>query len=160
MPATLRKFAVAAAVAAAFAAPSLSSAASLDAQMGYLRCDVSGSVSFIFGSTRDVACSYEPTDGSETQHYTGSIERYGIDIGYMKSSVMLWGVLTAGEAVPSGGLAGSYAGVSAAIAAGVGVGANVLLLGDQSLALQPLSIEGGEGLNLAAGIAALTLASE
>jgi hypothetical protein len=78
----------------------------------------------------------------------------------MKNSVMLWGVATAGEDVPNGGLAGSYAGVSAEIAAGIGVGANVLLLSDKSLALQPLSVEGGEGLNLAAGVAELTLIAQ
>jgi len=160
MSATMRNLAGAAAIAAALAVPSLASADELDAQMGYLRCDVAGGVSFIFGSTRDVTCRYDPAEGSGSQRYTGKIERYGIDIGYMESSVMLWGVLTAGEAVPDGGLAGSYAGISAEIAAGYGVGANVLLLGDQSVALQPLSIEGGEGLNLAAGIAALTLNAE
>jgi Protein of unknown function (DUF992) len=156
----VRDLCAAAAVALAVAAPSYALADNLDAEAGYLRCDVSAGVSFIFGSTRDVTCTYDPADGSKVQYYSGSIERYGIDIGYMKSSVMLWGVLTAGAPVPQGGLAGSYAGVSAEVAAGYGVGANVLLLGDESLALQPLSIEGGEGLNLAAGIAALTLKAE
>jgi hypothetical protein len=40
----------------------------------------------------------------------------------------------------------------------VGVGANVLVGGSGStISLQPLSIEGNTGLNVAAGVAALTL---
>lgn len=155
MSSIIRGLCAAAALATLTALPA--EADSLSADAGYLRCDVAGGVSFIFGSTRDVTCTYDPVDGGDVQNYSGSIDRYGVDIGYMKSSVMLWGVLTAGQSVPDGGLAGSYGGVSAEVAAGYGVGANVLVLGDNQLALQPLSIEGGEGLNLAAGIAELKL---
>jgi len=160
MPTQFRNTTAAAVIAAALAVSGQAMAADLDASAGYLRCDVASSVSFVFGSTRDVTCTYDPADGSDVQLYTGSIERYGIDIGYMKSSVMLWGVLTAGAPVPSGGLAGSFAGISAEVAAGYGVGANVLLLSDDSVALQPVSVEGGQGLNLAAGIAELKLNAE
>jgi hypothetical protein len=104
-----------------------------------------------------MTCTYDPAGDGAVQIYTGSIERYGIDIGYSEHAVMLWGVATAGAAVPNGGLAGNYAGVSADVAAGYGVGVNVLMLGDESVALQPLSVQGGEGLNVALGIAALTL---
>ena len=160
MSTKMRSLLATAAVATVVAMPTFASADDLNAQAGYLRCDVAESVGFIFGSSRDVTCTYDPANGGDVQHYSGSIDRYGIDIGYMKNSVMLWGVATAGEDVPNGGLAGSYAGVSAEIAAGVGVGANVLLLSDKSLALQPLSVEGGEGLNLAAGVAELTLIAQ
>jgi hypothetical protein len=58
----------------------------------------------------------------------------------------------------SGALAGSYAGATATAAVGVGVGANVLIGGsNRSISLQPLSIEGNRGLNVAAGIGAITL---
>ncbi len=157
MTTTIKSFIAAAAVAAAMAVPTFSAAEDLSAQAGYLRCDVAGSVSFIFGSSRDMTCAYEPAEGGAVQTYTGTIERYGVDIGYSERAVMLWGVATAGAAVPDGGLAGHYAGVSADVAAGYGVGVNVLVLGDESVALQPLSVQGGEGLNVALGIAALTL---
>jgi hypothetical protein len=39
----------------------------------------------------------------------------------------------------------------------MGLGANVLLGGGNSIALQPLSISGQEGLNVAGGIGAITL---
>ena len=43
---------------------------------------------------------------------------------------------------------------------GVGLGANVLVGGlDKSIALQPLSVEGNKGLNVAAGIGAISLKS-
>ena len=55
-------------------------------------------------------------------------------------------------------LAGDYGGVTAAVALGVGVGANALIGGYQnSIALQPLSVEGMTGLNLAGGVGVLTL---
>lgn len=133
------------------------SASDLSSSVGYLRCDVKGGTGFIFGMTRDLTCTYEPSGKRPIQHYTGSIERYGIDIGFLKDSVMLWAVVTAGEDVPPGGLVGQYAGLSADVAAGLGVGINALVLGDHSVALQPLSIEGGTGLNIALGVAQLNL---
>jgi hypothetical protein len=57
-----------------------------------------------------------------------------------------------------GELGGTYAGVSADVAAGLGVGANALVGGSNStIALQPLSLEGQVGVNVALGISALTL---
>ena len=57
-----------------------------------------------------------------------------------------------------GSLAGHYGGATASVALGVGAGANVLVGGFKtSIALQPVSIEGQNGLNVAAGIAELTL---
>ena len=157
MSSTVRRLCAAAALAAVTALPAVASADSIDTEAGYLRCDIEGSVSFIFGSSRDVTCTFDPVGDGPVQTYTGTIERYGIDIGYTESAVMLWGVLSTGQPVPAGGLAGSYAGVSAEVAAGYGVGANVLIFGEKSLALQPLSVQGGEGLNIAAGIAELKL---
>jgi hypothetical protein len=55
-------------------------------------------------------------------------------------------------------LAGDFEGVSAGVTAGVGVGANVLVGGSRrSITLQPISIEGNTGLNLALGVARLRL---
>ena len=56
------------------------------------------------------------------------------------------------------GLNGDYVGVSAGVTAGVGVGASVLVGGfDKSFSLQPLSVSGNEGLNVAAGIGSISL---
>lgn len=49
-----------------------------------------------------------------------------------------------------GALAGVYAGVFAGAAIGVGFGANGLVCGNSSFALQPVRVEGQSGLNLVA----------
>jgi hypothetical protein len=57
-----------------------------------------------------------------------------------------------------GDLAGNYGGMTAEAAVGVGGNANVLVGGsNSSIALQPLSLEGQTGLNLAVGVGALEL---
>jgi len=124
---------------------------------GYLTCHVSSGWGLIFGSSRDMHCSYAMQPGY-TEFYTGSITKFGADIGYLSSAVMLWAVLAPTTNLGQGALAGTYAGATASAAVGVGAGANVLVGGfNHSIALQPVSIEGQNGLNIAAGVAALTL---
>lgn len=125
---------------------------------GFLRCDVEGNVSFIFGSSRDMVCTYKPDGTARVDRYVGEIKKYGIDIGYQENGVMLWGVIAPTSDVGTGALAGDYGGVSADVALGVGVGANALLGGSGNhIVLQPLSVEGIEGINVAGGIGLLTL---
>lgn len=72
--------------------------------------------------------------------------------------VIVWTVFAPTSDMSPGALAGHYGGATASATAGVGLGANVLVGGlNNSIALQPLSIEGSTGLNVAAGIAGLTL---
>jgi hypothetical protein len=127
-------------------------------RVGTLRCDVAAGTSFIFGSTRNVHCVFTATRGNRTDRYTGEISRYGVDIGYTGAAVMLWGVLASSGDVAPGALAGTFAGVSAAVTAGVGGAANILLGGgSRNIALQPLSVEGNTGLNIALGVGELKL---
>ncbi|MEK7847685.1 MAG: DUF992 domain-containing protein [Chloroflexota bacterium] len=126
---------------------------------GTLTCNVAGGWGFIFGSSKDVQCTFEGL-GRTTERYAGAITKFGVDIGYSGAGVMVWGVVAPTVNVASGSLDGSYAGATGGAAAGVGVGANVLVGGlNNSIALQPVSIEGRTGLNVAAGIGALTLKS-
>lgn len=144
-------------LAACLAAAAPASAAEGGVKAGFLRCDVAGGMSFIFGSSRDIACTYSP-DGKRIDRYVGEIKKYGVDIGYQENSVMLWGVIAPTSDVGPGALAGDYAGGSAAAALGVGVGANALIGGSSdTIVLQPLSVEGIEGINVAAGIGILSL---
>jgi hypothetical protein len=125
---------------------------------GYLRCDVEGNVSFIFGSSRDIVCTYKPDGAARVDRYVGEIKKYGVDIGYQENAVMLWGVVAPTSDVGTGALAGDYGGVSADVALGVGVGANALIGGSGNhIVLQPLSVEGIEGINVAGGIGILSL---
>jgi hypothetical protein len=124
---------------------------------GYLTCHVSSGWGIIFGSSRDMHCSYAMQPGY-TEYYTGSITKFGADIGYLSSAVMIWAVLAPTTNLGQGALAGTYAGATASAAVAVGAGANVLIGGfNHSIALQPVSIEGQNGLNIAAGVAALSL---
>jgi hypothetical protein len=124
---------------------------------GALTCNVAGGFGFIFGSSKAVNCTFSP-NGGPPQHYVGSIDKFGVDIGYVQSAVIIWAVLAPTTNPAPGSLAGTYAGATASATVGVGVGANVLVGGSgNSISLQPLSIEGNTGLNVAGGVAALTL---
>jgi Protein of unknown function (DUF992) len=133
-------------------------AAESGVKAGYLKCDVEGNVSFVFGSSRDVHCTYTPDGKGRVDRYSGTIDKYGVDIGYLENGVILWGVVAPTNDVGPGALAGNYGGVTGSAAVGVGAGANVLVGGSEdSIVLQPLSVEGIEGINIAGGIGVLKL---
>src|ERR1700730_4000226 len=124
---------------------------------GYLTCHVDSGWGFILRSSRKVKGAYT-RDKNYTEYYTGSITKFGADIGYLSSAVILWAVVAPTTNLGQGALAGHYGGATASAAIGVGAGANVLVGGfNHSIALQPVSIEGQNGLNVAAGITQLTL---
>jgi hypothetical protein len=124
---------------------------------GFLTCNTAGGWGFIFGSSRALKCEYSASP-TVREHYVGSITKFGVDIGYLSSAVMVWGVVAPTATVAPGTLAGNYAGATGSAAVGVGVGANVLVGGSgKHIMLQPLSIEGQTGLNVAAGVVALEL---
>ena len=86
------------------------------------------------------------------------MSKFGADIGYLKSAVIVWAVAATTNDLKAGALAGHYGGVTGNVTLGVGAGANVLVGGfNNSIALQPVSFEGQNGLNVAAGIAEITL---
>ncbi|HTW86623.1 MAG TPA: DUF992 domain-containing protein [Candidatus Binataceae bacterium] len=129
-------------------------------RVGYLTCHVASGWGFIFGSSRKVKCAFSMSGSSQgyTEYYTGAITKFGADIGYMQSAVMLWTVVAPTTNLGEGSLSGHYGGATASVALGVGAGANVLVGGfKHSIALQPVSIEGQTGLNVAAGVVQLTL---
>jgi hypothetical protein len=126
-------------------------------KVGTLTCNVSASAGFVFGSSRALYCVFAPS-GGRPERYWGGIDKFGVDIGYTAAAVIVWGVIAPTANLAPGSLAGNYAGASAGAAVGAGLGANALLGGsNQQIALQPLSIEGQAGLNVAAGIASLIL---
>jgi Protein of unknown function (DUF992) len=124
--------------------------------VGSLQCRVSGGMGFVFGSSKDMECLLVRPDGS-AERYVGTINKYGVDIGFTKEAQMVWLVFAPG-AIGKGAVAGDYAGATASGTVGVGVGANVLIGGSsKQITLQPVSVEGSVGLNVAAGVAAVTL---
>ncbi|MGE3873865.1 MAG: DUF992 domain-containing protein [Parvibaculaceae bacterium] len=146
--------AVALAVALAAATPA---SARNGVRVGSLNCTIAGGVGMIIGSSRSVSCRFRPASGGSSERYTGRITRVGVDIGFTSRAYMTWAVFAPGR-INRGALAGSYGGASAQATIGVGLGANVLVGGfKRTIALQPLSIQGQKGLNIAAGIAGLSL---
>jgi len=124
---------------------------------GVLTCNVASGWGFVFGSSKDLNCTYSETP-DHVEHYVGKITKIGVDIGYTQGGVIAWGVVAPSATLAPGALAGSYAGVSAEATAGVGVGANALVGGsDHHVTLQPVSVEGMTGLNAAGGISGITL---
>jgi hypothetical protein len=139
------------------ATPALAQQSQGNVRVGSLKCDVAAGVSFVFGSTRNVTCVFSPPQGA-SERYTGEIRRFGVDIGFTNASVMLWGVLASTTTLQPGALGGTFVGAAAGATVGVGGSANVLVGGsNQGVTLQPLSIEGSTGLNIAAGVGELRL---
>lgn len=153
-----KKFCLAAAALAIAAGLSVQPASAQSAvRAGVLNCDVTSGWGFVFGSTRDVNCTFTDS-ANKTERYVGHIDKFGVDIGYHAGGVVIWAVLAPTSNLGKGALAGTYGGVTGGAAVGVGAGANVLIGGSQnSVSLQPVSIEGMAGLNVAAGIAQIVL---
>ena len=89
---------------------------------------------------------------------TATIRRVGVDIALPANVGDGMGGVRADPQLGPGDLAGTYGGASASATVGVGVGANVLVGGsNNTIALQPVSLQGQTGLGVAAGVAGLEL---
>ena len=127
-------------------------------QAGMLRCHVSPGVGLLVTSRKALQCDFDAAGPARHDRYTGSIVKIGIDIGATTGGEIVWAVYRAGKSLRKGDLAGGYAGVSAEATVVVGLGANALVGGaDKSISLQPFSVAGQTGLNIAAGVTELTL---
>jgi len=151
----------------AFAAMSLAAAVALPTaimaqgvartQVGTLSCDISGGIGMIIASSKDVTCMFTPASPGPREVYVGNIKKFGLDIGATAGGQMVWAVF-APTSLPFGALAGDYAGATAEATVGAGLGANALIGGsNRTVTLQPLSVQGQVGLNVAAGVAGLML---
>ena len=124
---------------------------------GVLECIVDPGIGFIVVSSKALKCTFTPTAGVP-ERYGGRISKLGLDIGVTGKSVIIWAVFAGQSGYVPWSLAGSYFGVSAQASVALGVGANALVGGsNKSIALQPISVQAQMGLNLAAGVAGLTL---
>lgn len=127
-------------------------------ELGVLTCEVEGGWGLLIGSSKDMVCSFVHEDGT-VENYVGRIDKLGLDIGATDKAFMKWLVFTPlGNKVGDHALQGKYVGVSAGASLGIGLGANALIGGsDKKIGLQPVSVESQTGLNLAVGLASLTL---
>ncbi|MBZ9677456.1 DUF992 domain-containing protein [Mesorhizobium sp. ES1-1] len=131
-------------------------------ELGVLDCAIGGGTGFILGSSKDLSCTFSPADKSfAPEAYFGAVNKFGLDIGTTKQTLMQWLVLTPMNNIYApGALAGDYIGASAEVTAAVGAGANLLVGGSsQAFTLQPLSLQTQTGVNLAIGVSQFQLRS-
>lgn len=163
MPVRKIKLALAAALALAITAvmPTVPAmAAGKHIKVGVLTCAAGPKIGLLITSKQKISCSFQP-DAHEGEHYSGTIREYGLDIGVTAASVIVWAVFASQSDYVPGSLAGTYVGVSAEQTIILGLGANLLVGGSEdSLALQPLSVQGQAGLNLAIGVSKLELVQD
>src|SRR6266571_2006426 len=137
------------AIVAAVASPIATMAQAERTKAGTLTCDISGGIGLIITSHKEVACMFTPSQPGPREDYTGSINKFGLDLGATVGGEMIWAVY-APTTRKFGALAGRYSGASGEATVGAGVGANVLIGGsNRTVSLQPVSVQGQVGLNLA-----------
>ena len=126
-------------------------------QVGVLECRGGASIGFIVGSVTNLGCVLR-VEGMPEDRYIATIQKVGVDIGITQESSLAWGVYAPVARLGPGDLSGSYAGAQGSATVGVGIGGNALIGGsNNSIALQPLSVQGQVGLNVAAGLESLAL---
>ncbi len=148
------------AIIGALAAPAASASG---VKLGMLDCVVEDGASLMLATSRSLQCKFTPSiPGHAGETYTGTIDKYGLDLGLTQNTLIRWAVVAPTKSAYSeGALAGRYGGASASASVIVGVGTNVLVGGlEQSIALQPVSVQSQEGINLAVGVTALKLAAD
>ena len=150
-------FVTALAAAATLAATVTSPASAQDRiQAGELDCSLSSSIGLIVTSQRNVSCFFHGGNGAQAA-YVGTMTRIGLDVGITSGGKMVWTVFVNTDRY-QGTLAGSYVGATAEATVALGLGANVLIGGNNdSVALQPLSVQSTTGFNIAAGVSQLNL---
>jgi hypothetical protein len=126
-------------------------------QIGVLECEGGQNVGFVVGSVTTLQCVFQG-EGRRPEAYLATIHRVGLDLGFTQQTRFSWAAFGPTSRIGRGGLAGRYGGVGANASVGVGFGGNFLLGGQgNSYALQPVSVQGQTGLNVAAGIADIEL---
>jgi hypothetical protein len=125
-------------------------------KLGVLNCNIAPGVGLIVGSSKNVSCTFTNRNG-RTERYHGSIGKIGLDLGVTGRGRAAWLVFAPGN-VGRSSLSGTYVGGQASASVIVGLGANVLVGGfKNNINLQPISVQGQTGLNIAIGVASLNL---
>jgi hypothetical protein len=126
-------------------------------QVGTLTCSMSSSVGLVVASTKNLNCIFRGQPGEPEEGYTGTMTTIGLDIGVTAGGVVVWTVFADTNRY-AGMLAGTYGGATAEVSVAAGLGANALVGGShRTVALQPLSLQGQVGLDIAGGIGRLEL---
>jgi hypothetical protein len=145
-------------IATAALVASIASANAMPAvRAGILQCEGGQNVGFVVGSVTSLECVFQ-SEGHRPEPYIATVRRIGVDLGVTEQTKFSWAVNAPDSRIGRGELAGNYGGVGANASVGIGGGGNFLVGGPaNSYALQPLSVQGQTGLNVAAGVASLEL---
>jgi Protein of unknown function (DUF992) len=156
----MRRLTILAGIAVAVQVTSLASALAQQparVQVGVLECRGGASIGFIVGSVTNLGCVLR-INGLPEDRYIATIRKVGVDLGITTESALAWAVFAPTVQLGPGDLTGNYAGAQGSATIGVGAGGNVLVGGsNNSIALQPLSLQGQVGLSVAAGLESLEL---
>jgi hypothetical protein len=153
----MRRFSILISAIAALLASTAGAYAQQRVQVGVLECRGGSSVGFIVGSVTNLGCVLR-VNGAPDDSYVATIRKVGLDIGITQESALAWAVYAPVARLGPGNLSGNYAGAQGSASIGVGLGGNVLVGGSaNSIALQPLSVQGQVGINLALGVEGLEL---
>ena len=126
-------------------------------QVGVLECRGGASIGFVVGSVTNLGCVLR-VEGVPEDRYVATIRKVGLDLGITQETALAWAVFAPVNRLGPGDLSGNYAGAQGSASFGVGAGGNVLVGGsNNSIALQPLSLQGQIGVNIAAGLESLEL---
>jgi len=127
-------------------------------QLGYLTCEMTDGSNLILVSEQSFDCVFDAAEDAKDETYTLTIRKYGVDLSATETQELRWAVLAPSTFDRHGVLEGEYAGASADIALGYSIGAKALVGGgEESIALQPVSLTKGEGLGAAVGVERATL---
>jgi hypothetical protein len=141
----------------ALIAPIASANAMPPVRAGILQCQGGQNVGFVVGSVTSLECVFQ-SEGRRPEPYVATVRRIGLDLGITAQTQFTWAVSAPNSRLGRGDLAGNYGGVGANASVGIGGGGNLLVGGPaNSYALQPISVQGQTGLNVAAGVAGLEL---
>jgi hypothetical protein len=122
-------------------------------QAGILECEGGQNVGYVVGSTTELHCLFRSNTGAPPEPYIARVQRFGLDLGVTAQTGLAWVVNAPSRRIGPGALAGHFGGVGANATVGVGIGANLLVGGsDNSISLQPLSLQGQTGLSAVAGV--------
>jgi hypothetical protein len=147
-----------AAVATVAAVATFEASAQSTTQVGTLSCDVSAGIGMILTQQQTLNCLFTSAHGGAPEPYYGRIDKFGVALGAVEHGQLVWLVFAPASGLPHGALAGTYAGLGAEATAGVGLGANALYGGTgRAFSLQPYSLQGQVGLNIAGGVTTVTL---
>ncbi|MGY3447995.1 DUF992 domain-containing protein [Bradyrhizobium sp. USDA 4353] len=138
-------------------APLAQAHASRPMRVGVLECEGRRTTGKLVMSNARLRCVFR-SQGRAPERYVAKVRRYGLDLGLTDETRMAWAVTAPVNDFGRSELGGRYGGVSANAAALVGFGGSFLLRDtDRATQLQPISLQGQTGMNLAAGITEVEL---